>query len=343
MKFWNTIRKIERIRFYLSLIAVGVLFTVVSCIVIAMPKPEFSSADGVIQRIEPYNNPSGEELYVVYVSYTDESGNRHEEIRYPAYSSSMKEGDTVTVLYDPAAPEEIQAPGGEIVPYVLFVVGVIAIVAAVWMIAKGAKKSESDSPFEDPAEKTFDPSLVAQIEQNDEPTREYYFHWTGKLNQSYILETPAREAVYEAICDHIGVLTPYRFTFADRRTGKTQEHKVSHTVTTRYGNGTDSLMFSVVSSSHFKIDDVENWRYLSGLGYSVEPEHRGIKLNFTVKHCGVPVAYLEAAGVNILKDNAKNPLGDKLPGQGLYKVSCKDSDVEAVFAACFCVSRVEFY
>lgn len=188
-----------------------------------------------------------------------------------------------------------------------------------------------------------DPAFAAQIRENGEPMSAYYFHWTGKMNQGYILETPEREAVYEAICDHIGVLTPYRYTFADRRTGVCRKHEVSHTVTKRSESGTEHLTISVVTSSRFKIDGQDCWAYLSGLGYTVEPKRSGIKLNFDVLHCGVPVAFLEAAGVNILKDNAKNPLGDKLPGPGLFRVSCRDADVEAVFLACFCVSRVEFY
>lgn len=182
----------------------------------------------------------------------------------------------------------------------------------------------------------------AQAQNEYETMRDYYFHWTGKLNQSYVLETPAREAVYEAICDHIGVLRPYRYTFINRKTGTSRQHKVSHTVTTGSGNGMEDSSFFIVESSRFKIDDVDNWEYLNSLGYSVEPKRSGIRLNFDVLHHGVPVAFLEAAGVNILKDGAKNPLGDKLPGTGLYKVSCMDADLEAVFMACFCVSRVEF-
>ena len=114
-------------------------------------------------------------------------------------------------------------------------------------------------------------------------------------------------------------------------------------MTKRYGSGSGSFSLSTVSASEFKIDDVNNWDYLAKLGYSVEPQRDGIKLNFDVLHYGVPVARLEAAGVNILKDDKKSVLGDKLPATGLFKVSCKDSDLEGVFAACFCVSRVEFY
>ena len=84
-------------------------------------------------------------------------------------------------------------------------------------------------------------------------------------------------------------------------------------------------------------------KYLADMGYSIEPKRSGIKLNFDVLHHGVPVAYLEAAGVNILNDDKKSLLGDKLTTTGLFKVSCRDSDLEGVFMACFCVSRAEFF
>lgn len=343
MSFWNTIRKIERIRFYISLLLVGVLFVGAACFVLSLPKAERVSVEGTIQRIEPYMDTDGEEQQNVFVSYRDNDGVLHENVRYPSYSSSMKEGKTVTVLYDPASPENIVAPGAEFIPYIFVVIGIIAVAVAVFKIVTGFRKKESNSPFEN-SEKQVDPFLAEQIRNDTSPTRDYYFHWTGKLNQSYILETPERRAVYEAICDHIGVLTPYRYTFANRSTGVSREHKVSHTVTNRYGNGSDSgISFSVVSASEFKIDDVNNWDYLANMGYSIEPKRSGIKLNFDVLHHGVPVAYLEAAGVNILNDDKKSLLGDKLTTTGLFKVSCRDSDLEGVFMACFCVSRVEFF
>ena len=342
MKFWNALRKIERIRFYISLLLVGLLFVVLSGIVISRPKAELVSADGVIERIESYEGADGETQYRVFISYTDADGNRHEGLEYPAYSSSMKEGGTVGVQYDPASPEMIQSSDGAFIPYLILAVGLIAIAAAIIKMVQDSKKVPGDSPFET-VQKPVDPIIAEQVGNSDEPTKEYYFHWTGKLNQSYVLETPSRVAVYEAVCDKIGVLKPYRYTFTDRRTGVSREHEVTHTNTTRYGDGTGHTSFSVVSSSGFKIDGRDNWAYLSDMGYSVVPERSGIKLNFSVRHGGVPVAYLEAAGVNILSDDAKNPLGDKLPATGLYKVSCRDADLEAVFVACFCVSRVEFF
>ena len=342
MSFINTARKIERFRFYVSLLLIGVLFVGLAGAALLLPKAELVSADGTIRRIESYTDEGGEEQQAVFVSYTDANGVDHENVRYPSYSSSMKEGQTVPVLYDPSAPEEISSPGGEYLPYVFIAVGVLAIVVSILRIRAGVRKKQSNSPFED-SQRQVDPLLAEQVRRDAAPMKEYYFHWTGRMNQSYVLETPERKAVYEAICDHIGTISDYRYTFLNRITGASREHKISHTLTKRYGGESGGLSLSLVSASQFKIDDVINWDYLAELGYSVEPKQSGVKLNFDVLHHGVPTAFLEAAGTNILKDDANSLLGDKLPAAGLYKVRCKDADLEGVFMACFCVSRVEFY
>lgn len=342
MSFMNTVRKVAKIRFYASLFIVGLLFVVFGIIAETRPKAEHLSVDGMIDRIETYTDEQGEEQAKVFVSYTDKSGTRHKNIEYPSYSSSMKEGKTVEVLYDADSPEEIFAPGGEFMAYIFIAIGAVAMVVAIRKISAGMKKTESNSPFEN-NEKQVDPLVAEQIRNDGAPTKEYYFHWIGKMNQSYILETPERQPIYEAICDHVGVLSAYRYTFANRLTGATNEHIVSHTVTKSYGGGNGNTSVSVVASSEFKIDDINIWDYLADMGYSIELKRSGLKLNFDVLHHGVPVAFLEAAGTNILKDDSKSILGDKITGTGLFKVSCKESDLEGVFLACFTASRVEFF
>lgn len=341
MSMMNKIRKFERFRFFSGFVLVGILFMAFSVIALSQPKRELVSAEGIIDRLESYTDEAGELQWRVFVSYADLTGERHGNVPYPAYDSFMEEGKTVTVLYDPAAPEAVQSSDAKWLPYVLLAAGVLSTGAGVIGLVKSIRRTERCSPFET-GESRETPTFDEPIRDGGEPEREYYFHWTGRLNQSYVLETPAREAVYEATCDHIGIFTPYRYTFLDHRTGGSRAHTVTHTVTTRYGNGTETASFSVVSASDFKIDGVNNWAYLHGLGYSVEPKRSGLKLNFDVLRNGVPAAHLEAAGTNLLKDGAKNPLGDKLPAPGVYRVSCKSSELEAVFYACFCVSRTEF-
>ena len=342
MSFLKKLGKIERIRFFVTLFLLGVFFAVVSVVVLLMPQPELLSAEGTILYIDEYEGADGEMRAQTYIAYQDSNGVAHDNVPYPAYSSSMKEGDAVTVLYDPDHPERVQSPGGKYIPYVFLAIGVVAVFGAIVSIAKGLKKSENHSPFGD-SERKVDPFLAEQVRNNDEITNEYYFHWTGKLNQSYVLETPSRSAVFEAICDKIGVFSASEYTFKNHLTGYSKQHKIGKTVTTRYGSQVGNASYSVPTDSHFKIDDENIWDFLYKQGYSVELKREGIHLNFDIFYYNEPVAHLEAAGANLLSDDKQTLLGDKLTTPGIYKVWCKDSNLEAVFYICFCVSRVEFF
>ena len=82
MSFMNKVRKFERIRFYVSLLLIGVLFFAVACIVLSKPKKELSSTEGVIQRIETHYDVMNETtMGEAYISYTDADGTLHENVR----------------------------------------------------------------------------------------------------------------------------------------------------------------------------------------------------------------------------------------------------------------------
>ena len=333
----KTIRKWMKLGNSVTLLLIGGIFIVLAAIAIFTRPKNLISAEGVITNIESFEDPSGETQNQVFVSFTDPSGTSHENIPYPAYDSGMKVGESVEVLCRTDTCEEIEAASGKILPFVFLLIGCAAAAVSIRQIVN-RKKAPSFSPFEaSPSSEA--PAPLVNEQSKDGTMEDYYFHWTGKMNQSYILETPSREPVYEAICEHIGIFKPSRYTFVNRKTGESKRHEISHTATTRYGNNG----FSLVDASDFKIDGMNNWEYFHNLGLELVPQRNGIKLNFEVTRSNAPIAFLEAAGTNILKDDAKAPLGDMLPGPGLYRVSCKEHDIEGVFYACFCASRVEFY
>ena len=183
-----------------------------------------------------------------------------------------------------------------------------------------------------------DPQVVEQIRTSTEEQKDYYFHFCGKLNQSYIMETTAREPVYEFNCDKISLLKDFVFTFKNHLNGHEEAHNVSHTVTTSYGD--DS--FSIVDKSWFNIDGKNIWEYIADMGYSVEPYLDPVAWSFRIRHYGVEVAQLKAAGTNILEQyEDKKGLRDVAMMAGLYRVSCRQSDAEAVAIIAFAVSRVQ--
>lgn len=340
MNILAKIRKFSKLRSLLGFFLVGVLFLVIGILAVRAPKAETLTAEATIERIEEYRE--GEDTsYTVYLSFTDADGVLHEHLEYGGYSSGMQAGQTVTIEYEKEHPEAISSPNSGFLPYLILAVGAVSVMISVIFGIKAIRTSADEMNELDRVDLSkAAPEQVEAIRSSNEPTCEYYFHFTGKLNQSYIMETPQRSPVYEANCDKIGVVSPYVYTFKNRLTGEFRTCKVTHTVT--HSNGIGANM-DIVTASSFKIDEVSNWDYLGNLGYSIEPGLKGIKLNFDLYHYGVLVGHLEAAGVNILNDDKQYRLGDTIPGKGLYKVTCRASDVQGAFFACFSAARTELF
>lgn len=340
MNFLSKLRKYAKIRTVIGLFLVGALFLVLGTLAVRAPKTEKLTAEATIDRIveERFGD---ETTHTLYISYTDANGERHENVEFGAYSSGMEEGGIVTIEYEKENPEAISSPNSGFIPYLILAVGAIALVASILLGIKAVRTSADDLNELNRVDRTkADPRKIDEIRNSNEPTCDYYFHFTGKLNQSYIMETPQRRAVFEAICDKIGVVSDYEYTFKNHQTGATKTCKVSHGVTQRETIGAG---FNIATASNFKIDGKNNWDHLGELGYSIEPGIKGIKLNFDLYHYGVLVGRLEAAGTNIISDDKQHLLGDAIPGKGLYKVSCRPSDIEGAFFACFSAARTELF
>jgi len=219
------------------------------------------------------------------------------------------------------------------------VIGVVAIVIAVIKLRKVFTTSlEEENYFNKVNTASVDPSVVEAIRKSDSPVIDCYFHYCGKLNQSYILETTDRQPVVEINCDKMGIVNDFIFTFKDHLTGKEFSSKVSHTVTSSYGSDN----FSLVDSSYFKIDGQVIWDYIAEMGYSVEPYPDPVAFSYRIRHYGVEVTELKAAGTNILPQyEGKEGLRDMPLGGGLFKVSCREEDAFAVAMIAFAVSRVQ--
>ncbi len=97
-----------------------------------------------------------------------------------------------------------------------------------------------------------------------------------------------------------------------------------------------------VTSSNFKIDDVNVWDILGNGGYSMEPHLNGFKSYFDIFKYGVAVAKIELAGTKAYKENASKILGD-IPIKGMFKVYSKDSDIDMVFLCAFILSKVDLF
>lgn len=343
MAFMDKLKKFTVVKSFIGFLLVGLIFTAIGAFIIFSPKSEKVTVEATIDRIEEYIE-FGETQHRIYISYTDANGVKHENVPHGEYSSKMKEGDTLSVQYDVNDPECVSSTGGEFLPYVITGIGILCIVGSLVFGIKALKKPTSEyNQFDKVDKAAIDPITVEELENSTEPKNDYVFHFTGKLNQSYIMETATgRTPVFEAKCEKAPLIKPGKYTFVNHISMYSSEKEITNTVTKSYGNGGGAMSYSIPVSSSFKINGVNNWIYLGEMGYSLEPHISGLKMCFDVLKYGVKVAYFESAGANALKDGATNPLGN-IPGVGIFKVNCRESDVEGVFTACFCASRVEFF
>jgi len=233
----------------------------------------------------------------------------------------------------------IDTTGNPLLSYGMIGIGLLAIIFAVYNLKKRMSKSLDEMNYFDKVDKSAaDPEVIEQIQNSDEPQKEYYFHFCGKLNQSYILETPNRKPIYEINCDKMGIVNQYIYTFKNRLTGKSFTSKVSHTTTTEYGTEN----FGLIDQSYFKVDGKNIWDMIGEKGYSVEPYLDKIAFSYHVKHYGIHVADIVAAGTNILEQyEGAGGLRDVAMTQGIYRVYCRESDIDGVALIAFAVSRVE--
>ena len=338
IKIRDFIRKYKQLTFFIGLLIVGIVFSIFAVISLSKPKIEGIEVEAKIVDIikeEMGTNADGytEFSYTVYVDYTDKDGNTHSRVECPIHEDDMVVGNTITVEYDPNDPDTLVLNNSLITNLIFLAVGLGAAGISIVKIISVIKKKDINE-FDKVDMSNVSTSKIESVKNNKEEEKEYHFHYTGAGNQSYVLETMDREPVYEARCDKMGIVSKSKFTFINHLTGKETEHLVSHVISTSYD--------SFVTSSKFKIDDVNVWDILGKEGYSLEPHLNGLKSYFDISRYGVKVAKIELAGTKSYKEGASKIFGD-IPIKGMFKVYSKDSDIDMVFLCAFILSKVDLF
>ena len=181
--------------------------------------------------------------------------------------------------------------------------------------------------------------MIESVKNSNEETQEYYFHFCGKMNQSYVLETPERETIINMECLKFNPFKPYQFKFTNKLNLTVNNYTVSHTVT--YSMGSSGWSFPVKST--FKLNGENVFDVIAKNGYSINAKVEGLRLNFDIFKYGVKVASLNMGGANIAKANKSYGKMGNIPTNGVYSVSARESDLDMVALIAFSVSRVEFF
>ncbi len=336
--------KFFKFRFYAVMILFGILFVSFGLVFVNAPIIKNGVVvEATVTKIE-YFYRHGEYDGQVYVTFTDENGVEHNDVEIDTFSSSWKEGKKLKIVYDPEnIDERVSVPYADKIIYGVIIFGAVIVIIGIVSLVKSANKTSEN--YEDlnyqPSISAYETSVNTEYGSNGEKN-EYYFHYTGKMGQSYVLETPDRTPIYTATCDKFRFFKSSDYSFKDERIGLVQKFKVSHVVTRSYGAEYKNLTTSISTYSNFNINGRSCWDYLTSLGYFVNVELKDMTVTFELMRNGEVVANIVSAGVNTVNDNKQYKLGN-IPTKGVYKIYCADDDIVGVFFTCFIASRVDFF
>ncbi len=343
MKFLDKIKKFSVAKNWFGLALAGLVIAVIAALMIFLPdKTAYEPIQATVCEIEAHEEAEGTFIDAVYVDY-EVNGVPYRHIALSSFQSGMKLGDVLDCQYDTENPEIIRQTGGELLPWIIGGIGLLAFVFGLYkLITTLRRSSDSFEEFNRAALSEADPKEVEAIRFSSELPVDYVWHFTGKLNQSYVMKDLFGAEVYRADCEKVTLIQDTAYDFADLRTGETSRKMIGHTLTV---STVENLGFSfrVPITSAFKVDGVNNWEYLAALGYGFDFSLRGLTPCFEVNHLGVRVAHIESCGTEILDEKYENNPLAKIPGNGLYKISCRPSDIPAVFFICFCLNRIDLF
>lgn len=335
MSFLNKFKKFEKVRFAIGLIVVGLIISIIAGVVLTRPDGSYQKTNAIITSID--EETIGEDTNcTVTVEY--EVGGRKYTVELGAYQSGWTVGSEIECEYNTDNPSQIRTGNGKLVALVLCTVGAAAIVFGVFQIVKDIKTPSSKlSQYNKVNNEMIDGKVAEEIRNSNESKHDYVFHFTGKLNQSYIMESSTGSPIYEALCDGVTLVKDTKYEFKNHITGNSETKMISHTVSHSYGS--EGLGMTI--SSAFNIDGQNCWDVLASKGYGFDFSLNGVKAHYEVKHMGVNIGYVELGGTALYNEKYENnPLG-KIPTNGIFKVNCPASEVEEMFLICFCLSKTE--
>ncbi|MCQ2386034.1 MAG: DUF3592 domain-containing protein, partial [Clostridia bacterium] len=309
-----------RILSSLGFILVGLIFLAVSVLLTVNRNSDWKTTEATIESIEYY----GEDDYVVMVRYTV-NGKTYVE-RLNEYSSSYAEGETVEVRSNPQNPAEMQS-NDNVFTYVALGAGLLAIGVGVFGIVE-VKKQKNEEAISDVSMSRD--AFSGEPRPLSPEAGVYYTCPSGKAKQGFRMDSETGEEIAEAVCKKFTLFRPATYEFVYRYSGRREEHKIGHTVTTSTGN--------LTTDSHFSFDGVNVFTYLKEKGYTVEAPVSGIRrfkdlagLTYTVSRYGQPVAEISYSGNRAAMEKYPNSPLAALPVQGYFRVRTEEENLDIAF------------
>lgn len=134
MKFLSIFAGIQRIKFYMGLLLVGILFTVLAGMILFGNTEQAVEVEGtIIERYDRYE--TGEDTTTEYARVRYIADGKEYVGEVPC-SSFDKVGETMKIAYNPSNPAEPFSAGTEWMPYLFFGIGIVSILASLFLSAR---------------------------------------------------------------------------------------------------------------------------------------------------------------------------------------------------------------
>ena len=213
-------------------------------------------------------------------------------------------------------------------------ISVIAIIRSVKTMKKQSKPLSEEEVKANEAKFNLNAPNIANLKDT-----KLFFHFYGKLNQSYVAEDQAGQHKYEINLKKFNPIGANTFEFKDVDNHYAKMVKVGKTVTSSSDGGLPFVGDTL--TSRFKIDGVMSWDYLRQRGYDIKHHlfEKGIthyelfklnKLVATILPCDMKHPW-DDTKKNILRMNLKS----------VFRLEIVDCKLEDVATAAFIISHSE--
>ena len=223
--------------------------------------------------------------------------------------------------------------------FVAIGLGAAFVIVGVIMIIRARQSMKLSKPLSEEEVKANEERLRAGAPEIANLTDvKLFFHFGGKMNQSFFVEDKEGKTVYECRLKRFNPFGANLFEFVDVEHDYSKQVKVGKTVTSSVDGG-----FPIVGetlTSRFKIDGVPCWDYLHRLGYEIK--HRVFErsiTNYALFKLGKQVADIVACNIkDPWNEGSKNIL---MMGRGAYRIEIIDCRLEDAVMAAFIATQTD--
>jgi len=239
----------------------------------------------------------------------------------------------VYFLIAPSDPENQNL----VVDFALIGLGGIAVVASVLLMIKAVKNIKNAKPLSEEEVKANEERLSADAPavENVKDVK-LFFHFGGKMNQSYFVDDKQGNRVYECNLTKFNLIGASTYDFVDKSTGYVKTLKIGKTVTSESSGGLPFIGDTM--TSRFKIDGVMCWDYLRERGLEIKHLLEGrTVIRYELAKLGKTIA-------KIVPANVKDPFNEEnvnflRMGKGCYRLEIFDAKLDDVVMAAFIVAH----